>query len=364
MKFQCVKSDILLNIQQAQNIVGQKATLQILSNLLIEAKDGRLTFTATDLEIGLFSYSKVEILREGRTTVPAKKFFDIVRSLPDGNIEIETDDNHETHIKCGKASSRIFGINPDDYPQLPDFSKAEAWEVNQSVLKKIIKQTNYAISRDESRYVLNGIYLILNSNEIIGVATDGRRLSLSKHSSVNLKGSKIDFILPSKSVNELSKLLSDEGTLKIYSKSNQVSFEVGSFNLITKLIEGNFPEYSAVIPENSTCTAEINKESFIAALNRASILTSEKSNSIKLIFHDNVCKISANTPNVGDAEEEIDAKFEASELQIAFNPHYLIDILKCIEGDTVILELTNSLKPGVIKQGSEFLAVIMPMRLE
>lgn len=364
MKFECLKSDILPNIQQAQNIVGQRTTLQILSNLLLETRREELQITSTDLEIGLFSTSKVEVEREGKTTVPARKFFDIIRNLPDDTIHVETDEKNTTHVSCGKSSYRIFGLPADDYPSLPEFDEVDSWEFSQSILKKIIRQTSYSISRDESRYVLNGIYVIFNSSEITAVATDGRRLSLSSHSGMSFRDSKVDFILPSKTVIELSKLLGDEGDLKVSPKGNQVCFQIGSTTLITKLIEGNFPEYQAVIPDSSQHRVVFEKEPFSAALNRMAILTSEKSNSIKLQFSGNACIISANSPNVGDAREEIEVEYEGPELPIAFNPHYLMDILKCLDTERVTMELTDSLKPGVIKQGTEFLAVIMPMRLE
>ncbi|EKD26998.1 MAG: DNA polymerase III subunit beta [uncultured bacterium] len=364
MKFQCSKSDILANIQQAQNIVGQKTTLQILSNLLIVASNNEVSFTSTDLEIGLYSTCKVDVIAEGKTTVPAKKFFDIIRTLPDKQIDIETDENNTTHVKCGKSSYSIYGLPAEDFPQLPSFADVDHWEFSQSILKRIIKQTNYSISKDESRYVLNGIYIVLNASEIIGVATDGRRLAFAKQTGMSFRDSKIDFILPSKTINELSKLLNDEGNLKVYHKGNQVCFNIGSTTLITKLIEGNFPEYQAVIPDNTLYKAIFDNDEFSAALNRMSILTTDKTNSIKLLFKENTCTISANSPSIGEAFEDMEIEYAGPELPIAFNPHYLIEILKCIDSKKVTIELINSLKPGLIKHDDKFLAVIMPMRLE
>ena len=363
MKFQCTKSDILSGIQQAQNIVGQRTTLMILSNLLVEAKGSELIFTATDLEIGLLSTCKVDVLEEGKTTLPAKKFFDIVRNLPDKPISIEIDENNVANIKCDKSSYKVYGLPADDFPQLPDFSDADSFEFNQSILKKIIHQTSYSISRDESRYVLNGIYMIFNSTEIMGVSTDGRRLSLSKHGGMSFKDMKIDFIIPSKTVNELMKILSDDGVVKVYPKGNQVCFDMGQTTLITKLIEGNFPEYQAVIPEKSLYKVIFTKDDFSLAIHRVALFTSEKYNSIKLAFSGTRCVISANSPNVGEARDEIEVEYKGPDLQIAFNPAYLQDILKCLQGNQVTLEVTDSLKPGVVRENNEFLAVIMPMRL-
>ncbi|MBN2144501.1 MAG: DNA polymerase III subunit beta [Candidatus Aureabacteria bacterium] len=364
MKFQCKKADIITSIQQVQNIVGQRTTLQILSNLLIEAKsDHTLTFTATDLEIGIVSSSIVEVSEEGRTTIPAKKLFDIVRNLPEEIISFETDEDQVLRIQCGKSFYRVFGLAADEYPALPDFADSPSWEFDQSILRTIIRNTNFAISRDESRYVLNGIYLVFNSSEIIGVATDGRRLSLSKRSGMNFKDTKLDFIIPAKTVNELIKLLTDEGSIKIHHKGNQVSFIMGKTTLVTKLIEGNFPEYQAVIPADCKEKVVFNNKDFTAAIQRVSILTSDKTNSIKFVFRDNKCIITANSPNIGEAREEIDVQYKGQELQIAFNPLFLLDILRCLEEEDVTFELNNSLTPGLIRHGVEFLSVIMPMRL-
>ncbi len=363
MKFQCSKSDILSNLQQAQNIVGQRTTLAILSNVLMETKGNELTFTSTDLEIGLISSCKVDVLEEGKTTIPARKLFDIIRNLPDQTISMEVDSNNVAQIKCGKSSYKIYGISAEDFPHLPDFSQEHNFEFNQSLLKKLIRQTSFSISRDESRYVLNGIYMVFNASEILGVSTDGRRLSLSRHTGMNFKDMKIDFIIPSKTVSELQKILSDEGLVRVYPKGNQVCFQMGTTTLITKLIEGNFPEYQAVIPENSTQKVIFNKEEFASAIHRVALFTSEKYNSIKLVFSNNRCVISANSPNVGEAREEIEVEFAGAEMPIAFNPNYLLDILKCLDTVSVTMELTDSLKPGVVREGTEFLSVIMPMRL-
>jgi DNA polymerase III subunit beta len=364
MKFQCKKNDIIASIQQVQNIVGQRTTLQILSNLLIEAKsDNTVTFTATDLEMGIISSAIVEVEKEGKTTVPAKKIFDIVRNLPEETIQFETDEDQVMRIQCGRSFYRVFGLSSDEYPSLPDFTDSPSWEFAQSILHNIIRYTGFAISRDESRYVLNGIYLVFNASEIIGVATDGRRLAFSKYTGMNFKDTKLDFIIPAKTVNELVKLLNNEGQIQIHHKGNQVCFKMGKTTLITKLIEGNFPEYHAVIPSNCKEKVLFNNHDFLAAVQRVSILTSDKTNSIKFVFKDNKCTITSNSPSIGEAREEIEVEYTGPELQIAFNPLFLLDILKCMETEKVTLELNNSLTPGVIRQGSEFLAVIMPMRL-
>jgi len=389
MKFQCSKADILPHIQQAQSIVGQKTTLHILSNLHLQTKDNRLIFSATDLEIGIRSSCIVEVSEHGSTTVPARKFFDIIRNLTDQPIQIEVTDN-VTKIQCGRSFYRVFGLPASDFPELPDFSEAPVWEFGQKLLKNMILHTSFAISRDESRYVLNGIYMVFNPHEIVGVATDGRRLSMSTHSvssyggstpapsvgdvstqeagrigegETNFKDMKVDFIVPSKTVNELTKILSDEGNVKVFYKANQVCFEMGATTLITKLIEGNFPDFSSVIPKSSSEKVLFNHKDFSATIARVAILASEKTNSIKFAFMPGKCVITANSPNVGDAREELEVQYEGKEFAIAFNPFYLLDILKCVKTEIVTLELSNALSPGVVRQESEFLSVIMPMRL-
>lgn len=363
MKFQCKKADILTSLQQAQNIVGPRTTLMILSNLLMETKGSDLILTSTDLEIGLICSCKVDVIEEGKTTLPAKKFFDIIKNLQDQIISVEVDQTNVAQIKCGKSSYKVYGLPAEDFPRLPDFTDISCFEFNQSILKKIIRESSFAISRDESRYVLNGIYMVLNATEIMSVATDGRRLASSRKTGLNFKDMKVDFILPSKTINELIKIVTDEGTVKLYPKGNQVCFDLGNMTLISKLIEGNFPEYQAVIPESSKYKAIFKKEELAQAIHRVSLFTSEKQNSIKFVFSTSKCLISANSPNVGEAKDEIDVEFDGPDVPVAFNPVYLLDIIKCLETDTLTIELTDSLKPGVVKQGNEFLAVIMPMRL-
>jgi DNA polymerase-3 subunit beta len=367
MKIQCSKADILPHIQQVQSIVEQKTTLHILSNVHLQAKDNRLIFSATDLELGIRSSCIVEMHTPGATTIPARKLFEIIRNLPDKPIHIEVE-NDVMKIQCERSSYRVFGLPASNFPELPDFSEAPVWEFSQKLLKDMIRHTSFAISRDESRYVLNGIYMVFTPHEILGVATDGRRLSTSKHDGskydgIRLKEMKVDFIIPSKTVNELTKLLSEEGSMKIFHKTNQVCFEMGSTTLITKLIEGNFPDFSSVIPKSSTEAVIFDHKNFSEAISRIAILISEKSTSIKLAFTPGKCEITINSPNVGDGREELEVEYKGKEFAIAFNPYYLLDILKCVKTETVTLELSNATSPGVVRQGSEFLSVIMPMRL-
>jgi DNA polymerase III subunit beta len=364
MKIICSKSDLLNHLQHAQNIVNPKSTLPILANILLEVKDNTLGITSTDLEIGIHSACSVEALEEGKTTLPARKLFDIIKTLPDQSITIKVDDNNVAEIICKPhIHFKLLGLSGDDFPKLPDFQKADSWDMDPKLLKKVIRRTLFAVSRDESRYVLNGIYFIFNGHKLTAVSTDGRRLSFISVDATKRKDLKADFIIPAKSIMELLKLLDSAEELKIYSKENQVKFTIGNFSLITKLIEGNFPNYEAVIPKGTGSTAKIKRQVFLDALMRTSLFTSERANSIKLSFTKGTCLLMANTPELGEAREEIDVEYDASDFIIAFNPVYLIDVMKNIDEEEFTFMFPESSTAGVIKTDKEFLHVIMPMRI-
>lgn len=363
MKFQCKKADILHPLQEAQSIVQPRTALQILSNVLIEATDQQIYMTTTDYDLTLLSRSTVDVETPGKTTIPAKKLFDIIKSLPDDTLEIEVDEQHLVKISCKKSLYRIYGLPPSDFPKLSDFGGATILEFPQKLLKDMIRSTSFAISRDDSRYVLNGICFKFQANTLTVVATDGRRLALYKDTEGSYGDEPIEFIIPTKAISELQKLMTEEGNVKLEYKNNQVRFNMGLFQFTTKLVDGRFPEYDAVIPKSTKQAIKLNRDEFTQAISRVSILTSEKSNSVRIQFDAGKATITANTPNVGEAKEELDIDFNGESLVIAFNPAYLLDVLKALDKKEVILETNGAQSPGVFRNGTQFLSVIMPMRV-
>ncbi len=368
MNLTITKEQILTGLQAVQNVVSTRTTLPILSNVLVRAEKDRVEFTATDLDVTVACSVEAKVKKLGNTTVPVKKLFGIVRELNGSEIDIEVDDKNICIIRSGPSYYKIHGLSADEFPPMPKFKDDKKVSLSQETVRAMMKKTSFAISTDESRYVLNGIYLSLKDHKMTMVATDGRRLALVDEEVDIAEKSSGEFIVPAKAVNELNRLLQEKGELEIKYGDNQASFalkdEKGfSILVITKLIEGNYPNYKQVIPTEMKERIALVREEFLQALRRAEIMTSEKANSVKLAFGKNNLAITANSPEVGEARESIAVNYKGKEMAIAFNPRYLIDALAALTEDEVFFELIDELSPGVLKINGPFLYVVMPMRL-
>ncbi len=367
MKITITKDQIITGLQSVQNVVSTRTTLPILSNVLLKAEEGRVEFTATDLDVTVACSVEAKVEKAGSTTVPVKKLFGIVRELQ-GEIEIETDDKNVTSIRSGGSFFKIHGLGADEFPPLPKFKDDKKVSLTQETIRSMLKKTSFAVSTDESRYVLNGIFISLKDSKMTLVATDGRRLALVDEEVELSENSVGEFIVPAKAVNELNRLLQEKGNVEIKFGENQASFSLKddkgfSVLLITKLIEGNYPNYKQVIPGEAKERIPLVREELLAALKRAEIMTSEKANSVKMTFGRNTLAITANSPEVGEARETLAVNYKGKEMAIAFNPRYLIDPLAALAEDEVFIELIDELSPGVLKINGPFLYVVMPMRL-
>jgi len=368
MNLTITKEQIIAGLQAVQNVVSTRTTLPILSNVLLRAENDRVEFTATDLDVSVTCAVAAKVAKPGATTVPVKKLFGIVRELNGGEIEIETDDKNVTSIRSGSSFFKINGLNADEFPPLPKFKDDKKVGLTQETIRAMLKKTSFAVSTDESRYVLNGIFISLKEGKMTLVATDGRRLALVDEEVELSEKSTGEFIVPAKAVNELNRLLQDKGEVELKFGENQASFALKddkgfSVLLITKLIEGNYPNYRQVIPGEAKERIPINREELLQALRRAEIMTSEKANSVKMTFGKNQLAITANSPEVGEARETLAVNYKGKEMAIAFNPRYLIDPLAALGEDEVFIELIDELSPGVLKINGPFLYVVMPMRL-
>ena len=362
------KEQLINGLQAVQNVVSTRTTLPILSNVLIRAEGDRVEFTATDLDVTVACAVEASVKKGGSSTVPVKKLFGIVRELGNPEIEIEVDDKNVCSVRSGASFYKINGLSADEFPPLPKFKEDKKVTLPQEKIRGMMKKTSFAISTDESRYVLNGIFMSLKDNKMTLVATDGRRLALVDEEVDISEKSSGEFIVPAKAVNELNRLLQDKGDVEIKFGENQASFSLKddkgfSVLLVTKLIEGNYPNYRQVIPAEAKERVALAREEFLHALKRAEIMTSEKSNSVKLAFTKNNLAITANSPEVGEARESLAINYKGKDMAIAFNPKYMIDPLNELSEDEVFLELIDELSPGVLKINGPFLYVVMPMRL-
>ncbi len=368
MKLSIAKEQILHGLQAVQNVVGTRSTLPILSNVLLSASGNTLELTASDLDVTISCSVEARVEIPGTTTIPVKKLFGICRELSHPEVELATDERNVCTLTSGNSFYRINGLAAADYPPVPQFAENKVVVLPQEKLRGMLRRTAFAISNDESRYVLNGIFFSLKEHKVILVATDGRRLALVEEEVEVATESEGEFIVPTKAINELSRLLQPAGEVAIRYTENQVAFALKadkgpSVLIISKLVEGNYPNYRQVIPTEFKERVSIGREELLVALRRAEIMTSDKSNSVRLSFTKNSLGITANTPEVGEARESMAVNYKGVDVAIAFNPNYLMDPLKALESDEVFMELNDELSPGVVKANIPFLYVIMPMRM-
>jgi len=362
MKFKTQKNNLLTGIQTVQNVVTTKAVLPILSNILIETQENNLRLTATDLDIGITCVIPVDIEEPGAITIPAKRFSDIIKELPSDEVVITTKKNNLVLIETESCQFRIIGIAREEFPKLPEFKDKEAVKLEQLSLKQMLSLTSFAVSLDESRYVLNGILFKISQNNLDLVATDGRRLAVITKKLKQDVGKEIQMIVPIKAIQELGRSLKEEGELMLILGNNQALFELNDVVIISRLIEGEFPDYHQVIPPVSENKIRVNREQFLLAVRRAALLSTPDYQAVKLEVFKNKLVVSKSTPDIGESREEVPMEYQGREIAIGFNPTYLIDALKNLNLETVELELTDSEKPGVIRTDG-YIYIVLPMRL-
>jgi len=362
MKIKILKQVFLKNIQHVQNIISSKSNLPILSNILIEAEKNNVVLTSTDLDIGISSTLETDVEEDGAITIPAKRFNDIIKELPDEDILISTMKNNSMVIKCNKCFFKIIGLPKEEFPKLPEFKDEPSVIIKQSVLKGMIGMTNFSMSHDDIRYVLNGMLFAFKGKKLIMVSTDGKRLSLVKKD-IEKDGINKTIIVPSKTIYELNRILGDEGDVKIIFSENQVRFDLAATKIISRLIEGDFPNYEQVVPKEPQEKIMVQRSQFLDSIRRAALLTTQDSQSVKFEIMKNKIIVSKSSPNIGEVREEIDTVYKGHEIVIGFNPNYIMDVLKVIPQDEIALEVFGPDKPAVIRIGDWFLYLALPMQV-
>lgn len=365
MQIKTTKQNLQKAVGRIIGVVNSRATMPILSNILVETEGvDTLCLTGTDLELGVSTSVAVDVKEPGSVTIPAKKLHDILRELPETDVDMHVGKNHSITIEAGKGQFRILGAPEDDFPKLPSNESPHAFEMEQATLKECLNLTSFAASHDHTRYVLNGTLFVVKKGELRLIATDGRRLSFVRRDLPAAKNLELEVVIPTKAISELGKLLTDSGIVRILPLNNQIAFEVDETRLISRLIEGHFPNYEQVIPKEEKSKIAIDREALLAAIRRASLLTTPEAMAVKLDILSDKILISSRTPNVGESHEELNAKLTGGEMAIGFNPQYLIDVLKNLNDDEIFLSLTDSDKSGIVRgRSEEYLYVIMPMQL-
>ncbi|MDE0910396.1 MAG: DNA polymerase III subunit beta [Myxococcota bacterium] len=375
MKLTINKGELQTGLSRLQGIVEKRNSMPILANVLMSAsnkgKDGeQLQLAATDLEVGIQSSHEAKVTTAGGVTVSAKKLFEIVRELPDEDIHLEATANGYLNIKCARSNFTLAGTSTEEYPTLPNFTPGKTASVEAAVLSLMIERTMYAASVDETRYNLNGVYLeVLDQpGRIRMVATDGHRLAtVDRTLSEDPLGLENGVIIPRKGLGELKKLVDEDDAdqIDLAFEGNNGLARKGKVTLVMRLIEGEFPNYSQVLPKKIERNVVIPGEDLIRALRRVALLSSERSKAVKLEFTDGRLTISSSNPDLGDAREELDIDFAGDEITIGFNAKYLLDALSTLKAKEVRFGLQNELAPAqfVPTDDDDTLAVVMPMRV-
>lgn len=363
MKITITKDALQDGLQRVQNVVSTRTTLPVLSNVLVETTETGIRLTTTDLEVGVRCDVPAQVEKPGATTLPVKRIAAIVRELPSQEISIETDSKNVSTIKAGGSLFKMFGLAREEFPAFPSFKDAKVFTIKQKELKDGLRKTSYAISADETRYVLNGVLFSFKESKITLVATDGRRLALFDSDLEFPTSQECEFIVPTKAITELQRLLNEDGELTLSVSENLVAFDVNGTRLVSKLVEGNYPNYRQVIPSESKFAVELDRAPLLEAVHRVSLLSNDKTSSVRITFSKGKLDVTLNTPEVGEAKESLAVKYRENDFSIAFNPEFLMDPLKNLDTDVVYLHLIDEMSPGVLKINTPFLYVLMPMRV-
>ncbi len=373
MKFKINRDHFANGLAQVLNVVGSKATMPILSNVLIEAEKDQISLTTTNLDLGIRCKIKAEVKETGAITLPVKRLAGIVRELPNVDVAFDASPNHSVKLASGGSTFRIMGIGKEEFPPLSEFGDEKAYSLEQGELAAMLRSVAYAQSTDETRYILNGVYFNFKEGKLSLVATDGRRLALMAKEMDVPAASAGAIILPAKTVSELTRLLDKGEKVKINFNDRRAAFQIATDKdtsglidhvyLYSKVVEGNYPNYQQVIPKETHQRIKLERELFLQCVHRAALVCSEKANSVKIKLSSNLLELTAQSPDFGEAHESMAIGYSGPELQVAFNPTFLMDPLKALTKDEVFFEVKDEVSPGVFKTLESFVCVIMPVRL-
>jgi DNA polymerase-3 subunit beta len=374
------KNDLLRELQLFQGIVERKNTIPILANVLMEAKGDELRFLATDLEVGLRSHCHAAVAKGGSLTLPAKKFYEIVKSLPETDIRI-AEDKGGVKVAADRFDSRMQTLPREDFPSLPEASAAPTATLPRTALKEMVSKTHFAITGEDTRYFLNGALFVLRPDSMSLVATDGHRLALitaSRETKAKKEGraaqatagidQEVKAILPKKTLGELARLLAEgDDDIRYERGENHLFFDVGGRLLISRMIDGQFPAYERVIPKGNDKHIEFERDRLTNAVKRVALLSNERSRAVKFQIDKNKVDVTSSSPDVGEARETLSVDYSGAAMQICFNAQYALDFLSVVATDSVSLDLKDEVSQAVLRpvgaEGYDYTYVIMPMRV-
>ena len=367
MKFSVQRDQLLNALQKISSVIEKKHTMEILGNVLFEAKNDRLTLSGTDLEVGIQISLDAQIDQPGKLTLSTKHITDITKELPNQAIFFNLKPNHWVEISCAKAKFNVVSLSAEGYPNLPLFEEKNYLYANSERLSEMIDKTEFAVSTDATRYHLNGVYLEIIDNGMIRLtATDGHRLSFIDYEVFNKPLElKRGVVIPRKGLAELHKMLQGTKNIGIAFEKGYLYAKSENAFLFVRLIEADYPDYRQVIPQNLDKTAKLNREELLGALKRVSLMAHEKSKGVKLNIQDGLLSIASSNPDMGEARDEIEIDYHGEPAEIGFNAKYMLDCLQVMKENEIEFHFKDKTKPGLIQSANHknHTYVIMPMRI-
>ena len=368
MKFTITREQFQEGLQAVAGSVPTKTTLPVLSNILVEAAHGGVRLSGTDLDIAVSTTVPASVDQDGSITVPARKLAEIVRELPNASIRITASGEQRVTIECGRSKFRLLGLPKDEFPAFPAVKFEGGWKATAGNLQKLITHVAFAASTEESRPILNGVLWELRPDRMRMVATNGHRLARMDVPTATAGGAQADLIVPPKALEQIRKLFSAEDEIEVARSENHLGFRSATTQVFTRLIEGPYPNYEQVIPRENDKVMTADKGAITSALRRMSIVASDQTHRIRMAFANGSCKLSVQTPDLGEAQEEVTVTYEGDALEIGFNAAYMLEVLKYIPTDEVRMtfkapERAATCEPVGWDDPASFLALVMPLRL-
>lgn len=370
MEFTIAKTDLVRELSLSQGVVEKRTTIPILSNILVEATQDRIILTATDLELGIRCSCPANVKKQGAGTVPAKRFLDYVRLLPDADLQVKFGDNQWVSIVCGRSRTRIAGMSRDSYPELPEAAERIA-EIPAGVLAAAISQTIFAISMEESRFTLNGALLVLKPDSLTMVATDGHRLALAQHPVQLGPDASHKALLPRKAMSEIAKLCADAGPdakIDFAATENHLFFRIGGRLLISRKLSGNFPDYERVLPREHPHQINLARDEFRGTIERVAQFSDERSHAVKVRVEPGELKVHSSLSETGESEESVSVEYDGPAVEIGFNAQYIVEFIRAVPESQVAFLFKDAANAGELRPHAENLGynyryIIMPMRI-
>ena len=374
MEITVTKNDLLKELTATQGVVERKTTIPILSNFLFEAFGDRLSITATDLDLSLRTSASAKVKKEGSCTVPARKLYDYVKLLGDGDISVKLLENHWVQIRSGRSNTKMVGMARANFPALPQFPADSSIQIPAGVLRNLIAKTIFGISNEESRYTLNGALLVLKPESIIMVATDGHRLAHIERSNSKFPVSgEMRVLVPKKAMAELNTLLSvtddPAASVEFAKDESTLFFRIGGRLLTSRQLTGQFPNYEAVLPRDNNKSVTVHCDELSAAIQRVAQFADERSNAIRMRLGKNELKISSSNTETGESEDSLETAYNGDEIVIGFNSQYLLEFLKVVASGDVRFEFKDAQSAGQLRPDEaadseyKYRYIVMPMRI-